>query len=158
MKKRSDTNLDRPDVPGIEISEAISPVQKAKVTAGDGNTIEIAVRTPSGGGPFPAVIFLHGGMAESHINGRIRETRIGALPTRFLAAGYVIVMSTYRTYEENSRDPGPIDDNVAVVSYVRKMPEVDARSVVVFGGSGGGRLALELSGLGEHTGLAAIAC
>ena len=156
MRRRQNSN--QPNVPRIPISEAISPVQKIKVTAEDGNTIEIAVRTPPREGPFPAIIFLHGGMKESSIDRRIRESKSGALPTRFLAAGYVIVVSTYRTYEDHSRDPGPIEDNVAVVKRVKNLPEVDPQSVVIFGTSGGGRLALELSGLGTRTGLAAIVC
>ena len=143
---------------GIEISERISPVKKVKVTAQDGNSIEIAMRIPPGKGPFPAVIFIHGGMSEGAIDNLRGALRGNPLCTRFLAAGYVSVHSTFRNYEEKSRDPGPILDNSAVIDYVKKMPEVDSESVVVFGSSGGGRLALELAGLGEHTGLAAIAC
>jgi len=158
MKRRQDISGNDLDIPGIEISEGLSPVQKVNVTAEDGNTIEIATRTPPGEGLFPAVVFIPGGMTEHDIVWRIHAAKTGPLQTRFLAAGYVIVLSTFRTYAENSRDPGPIQDNVAVVDYVKQMPEVDSKSIVVFGASGGGRLALELAGLGERTGLAAIAC
>jgi dipeptidyl aminopeptidase/acylaminoacyl peptidase len=158
MRRRQDSNRNRPHVPGIEISEERSPVQSVTVTAQDGNSIEVAVRMPPGDGPFPAVIFIHGGMRESDIDGRMGGAKGGALQTRLLEAGYVIVLSTFRTYELNSRHPGPIYDSVAVVDYVKTMPQVDGQSVVVFGASGGGRLALELAGLGARTGLAAIVC
>ncbi len=69
-----------------------------------------------------------------------------------------MAVSSYRTYADDSRDPGPIEDCVAIIDYVKKMPSVAADSIVVIGHSGGGRLALELCGLPERTGLAAIVC
>ncbi|MCP5111346.1 MAG: alpha/beta hydrolase, partial [bacterium] len=108
--------------------------------------------------PFPAVVVLHGGMSRRNINRLVSQSKRGPLCTRLLAAGYVVVVATYRSYEDKSRDPGPIHDCVAIVDHLRRMTDVDNESIVVFGHSGGGRLALELSGLGERTGLAAIAC
>lgn len=148
----------RSSVPGIHVPEEISPVRTVTITAEDGHTMEVAIRMPPGNGPFPAVIVLHGGMSHRNIDRLVAQSNSGALCTRLLAAGYAVVVSTYRSYEENSRDPGPISDNVAVVDYLKKMPQVDNESIVVAGNSGGGRLALELSGLGRRTGLAAIAC
>ena len=46
-------------------------------------------------------------------------------------------------------------DCLAIVAAVKKLPFVDGESVVVFGGSGGGSLALELA---ASTRLAAIVC
>ncbi|HMC11452.1 MAG TPA: prolyl oligopeptidase family serine peptidase, partial [Pirellulaceae bacterium] len=66
--------------------------------------------------------------------------------TRFLAAGFVTVVPTFRSREENPQTRDALDDCLAVVDYVRKMPTVDPKSVAVFGGSGGGSLGLELAG------------
>src|SRR5207247_9926989 len=66
--------------------------------------------------------------------------------TRFLAAGFVIVVPTFRSREENPQTRDALDDCLAVVDYMKKMPAVDPASVAVLGGSGGGSLALELAG------------
>ena len=143
-------------VPGLNIPETFSPVQLDTVSAEDGNEMDIAWRFPPGDGPFPAVIIIHGGMKYRDINARVAQAKSGPLQTRLLAAGYVIVQSSFRNYSARSRDPGPILDNIAVVDFVKGFPEVDKESVVVLGFSGGGRLALELAGFGSRTGLAAI--
>jgi len=143
-------------VPGLNIPETLSPVRLDSVSAEDGNLMEIALRFPPGDGPFPAVIIIHGGMKYRDINARVAQAKSGPLQTRLLAAGYVIVQSSFRNYSARSRDPGPILDNISVVDYVKALPEVDEESVVVLGHSGGGRLALELAGFGSRTGLAAI--
>src|SRR5213078_3830989 len=66
--------------------------------------------------------------------------------TRFLAAGFVIVVPTFRSREENPQSRDALEDCLAMVDYVKKMPAVDPQSVAVLGGSGGGSLALELAG------------
>ena len=55
-------------------------------------------------------------------------------------------MPTFRSREENPQTRDALDDCLAVVDYVKKMPVVDPKSVAVLGGSGGGSLALELAG------------
>ncbi len=149
-------STERFTVPGLDISETLSPVRLDSVTAEDGNIMEIALRVPPGDGPFPAVIVIHGGMKYRNINARTSQIQSNPLHTRLLAAGYAVVESSFRNYSERSRDPGPILDNIAVVDYTKGLPEVDQESVVVIGHSGGGRLALELAGFGSRTGLAAI--
>ena len=146
-----------PQLAGIPISEAISAVQRIAITASDGVVTEAALRLPPGEGPFPVVVLLHGGMSKRGIDSLVTQSEKGALATRLLAAGDGIVVGTYRSYEDRSRDPGPIEDCVAIIEYLKAMPKADNRSVVAFGHSGGGRLVLELSGLGARTGLAAIA-
>jgi len=74
--------------------------------------------------------------------------------TRFFAAGYVTVMATYQGLKEDPQDPRNLMDILAIVEQVKKMPDVDSGSVVVWGVSGGGSLALELAG---QTELCAIA-
>ena len=55
-------------VPGIEISEESSPITRVKVTAEDGNQIEVVIRMPPGDGPFPAIVLLHGGMSHQRVD------------------------------------------------------------------------------------------
>jgi enterochelin esterase-like enzyme len=66
--------------------------------------------------------------------------------TRMLAAGYAVVQATFRTYEQDVQSHGPIEDVRAVVHALAKAPGVDAKRVALFGGSGGGSIALELGG------------
>ncbi len=144
-------------LPGVHVPEEVSPVQRVKVTASDGVITEVALRLPPGAGPFPAVVVLHGGMSNRPIDSLVSQSQRGPLSTRLLAAGYGIVVGTYRTYADKSRDPGPIEDCLAIIGRLKELPEVDNQSIVAFGHSGGGRLVLELSGLGARAGLVAIA-
>ena len=143
-------------LPGVQVSQDVSPVQTVAITASDGHIIDVAVRLPAGDGPFPVVIILHGGTSNRNVDSLIAQSKEGPLSTRLLAAGYGILVGTYRTYEDNSRDPGPIEDCLAIIDYLMTLAQADNESIVAFGHSGGGRLVLELSGLGSRTQLAAI--
>ena len=143
-------------LPGVQVSQEVSPVKVVAITAPDGHINEVAVRLPPGEGPFPVVILLHGGVLNRDIDSLIVQSKEGPLSTRLLAAGYGILVGTYRSYEDDSRDPGPIEDCLAIVDYLKTLPQADNGSIVAFGHSGGGRLVLELSGLGSRTQLAAI--
>ncbi len=144
-------------LPGTHVPEEVSPVRRVEVVASDGVVTEVAVRMPPGRGPFSAVVLLRGGMSNRPIDSLVSQSQRGALSTRLLAAGYGIVVGTYRTYAEKSRDQGPIEDCLAIIGKLKQLPEVDSQSIVAFGHSGGGRLVLELSGLRTRAGLAAIA-
>jgi len=100
--------------------EGISPVKKIIVTAEDGNEVEVALRMPPGEGPFPAIIFLHGGLWRQLFD----RLRIGlmknSIHTSFLAEGYVTVAATYRTYWQCARETGAILDVLAIIDYVKK--------------------------------------
>ncbi len=77
----------------------------------------------------------------------------GPQSTRFLASGYVTVNALRRGSKRDPQAPDSVIDCLAVVEAVKEMPEVDPGSVVVFGHSGGGSIALELAG---ETRLAAV--
>ena len=119
------------------------------ITSSDGYVNEVAVRLPPGDGPFPVVILIHGGVWNRDIDSLVAQSQEGPLSTRLLAAGYGVVVGTYRTYADNSRDPGPIEDCLAIFDYLKALPQADNESIVAFGHSGGGRLVLELSWLGS---------
>ena len=135
------------------ISEEISPVEELSAHTQDGHEAIGVLRKPPGQGPFPAVVYIHGGLDPVEL----RWLKAFLLKTppmlRFLAAGYVTVAPTYRTRTEDPQAQDALRDNLAIIELVRKRPEVDPESVVVYGLSGGAELALDLAGV---AGLAAV--
>ncbi|HEY2413330.1 MAG TPA: prolyl oligopeptidase family serine peptidase [Pirellulaceae bacterium] len=129
-----------------QVSEAACPLQVTSIPGKAGNEVPVVVRQPPGMGRFPAVIALHGGLSPYRVEQLKDETLTRPNYTRFLAAGFVLVVPTFRSREENPQTRDALDDCLAVVDYVKKMPNVDPNSVAIFGGSGGGSLALELAG------------
>jgi dipeptidyl aminopeptidase/acylaminoacyl peptidase len=129
-----------------QVSESACPVQVVSIPGKAGNQVSAVVRQPPGSGPFPAMVLLHGGLSPYPHEKLKDESLTRPNYTRFLAAGFVIVVPTFRSREENPQTRDALDDCLAVVDYVKKMPAVDSKSVAVLGGSGGGSLALELAG------------
>ena len=113
---------------GISIPLSVSPIQELRTTAEDGRTAEASYRMPPGDGPFPAIVFEHGGLGYS--NQERRQSRLidGSVQTRFLSMGYVAVEGTKRDHNDNPTDPGPILDYKAIVDAVRNMEKVDSES------------------------------
>lgn len=104
-----------------------------------------AVRKPPGNGPFPAVLFLHGGLGQTDMSKLHENAMRQVTQARFLAWGYVTVCATRRSIQSDPLDRGVVTDTLAIVDAVRGLPEVDPNSVVLYGGSGGGTLALEVA-------------
>lgn len=154
---RGDGSDEKATVEPIVVSEEDSPLKTLSAIASDGNTIEVTYRAPKANRPLPAVIFIHGGLGQRRPHELIASAMSGSTPTRFLAAGYVAVSATFRTYGDKPLSRGPILDLIAIVREVKKLPEVDPESVVIFGGSGGGNIALELAGDKTAAPLAVIA-
>lgn len=73
------------------------------------------------------------------------SARDGATYTRLLAAGYVVVGPTYRSRDDDPQSPRSLQDVLATLEHVRRLPYVDPNSIVVGGCSGGADLALELA-------------
>lgn len=135
------------------VSEEACPLRQVTVKARDGYTTVAVLRKPPGKGPFPAVVYLHGTL-EHWPPERLERALRGQTLSRFLASGYVTVAPAFRGRDQNPQTREALWDCLAAIEYVKALPEVDARSVVVWGTSGGGSLALELAG---ETSLAAIA-
>jgi acetyl esterase/lipase len=128
-----------------KIPEKVSPLEVMSTPTSDKRTATAVVRKPPGKGPFPAMIYLHGGFRKQKVEMLKKWSTGMPTATRFLAAGYVTVMATYPGLEEDPQDPKNLVDILAIVKNVKKMPEVDSKSVVVWGVSGGGSFALELA-------------
>ncbi len=144
-----DGSDEKATVAPVIISEEASPIKTLKVTASDGNRIEFAYRPPMAGRPLPAIVFIHGSLGQSRIRELKESARSNLTHTRFLSAGYVAVAATFRTYVNEPVSRGPVLDLIAIVQEVQKLPEVDPDSVVIFGTSGGGSIALELAASDE---------
>ncbi len=129
-----------------EIPEKVSPLEIITAPTSDKRTATAVVRKPPGKGPFPAMIYLHGGWKKQPVETLKRWATEMPTVTRFLAAGYVVIVATYHGIEEDPQTPKALADILAIVEHVKKMPEVDSNSVVVWGQSGGGSFALELAG------------
>jgi len=131
------------------VSEDACPAEIVTIPGKAGNEVTIVVRQPPGSGPFPAIVLLHGGLSPYPTRQIKDESLTRPNYTRFLASGFVIAVPTFRSREENPQTRDALDDCLSVVEYVKKKPAVDPDSVAVFGGSGGGSLALELAGEGD---------
>lgn len=124
-----------------EVSETACPLEVISISTPDNHETTAVVRRPPGKGPFPAVVYFHGGSATFSADQLQSELR-GQTLSRFLAAGYVTVAGTGRPVRQISEN---IADGLAVVAHVKTLPEVDPKSVVVWGDSGGGSLALDIA-------------
>jgi dipeptidyl aminopeptidase/acylaminoacyl peptidase len=109
--------------------------------ARDGYRGQGILRKPPGDGPFPAVVVIHPGLVTWPSEFLRQVVSTGALPSRFLAAGYVVATMTYRSRDADLQSRVSLDDSLAAVEYLQKLPYVNAASVVVYGCSGGGALA-----------------
>ena len=123
------------------VSEEAAPLEPIAPTASDGNRGEGFLRKPPGPGPFPAVVLIHGGIVRWPSQ-RLRDYALGTWPSRFLAAGYVVAAITYRSRDVDPQSPDALNDALGAIDYLRSLPYVDGRSIVVNGTSGGGDLAL----------------
>jgi dipeptidyl aminopeptidase/acylaminoacyl peptidase len=136
------------------VSEQISPVKVITATARDGHVTHAVVRYPTSRGKLPAVVLSHGGLKQWTVEQLKKGVTEQPIPAYYLAAGYITVLTTWRDRREDPQAPGALWDCLAVVEEVRKLPQVDPKSIVAWGGSGGGSLVLELAG---ETDVAAVA-
>lgn len=130
----------------VEIPETESPIRTLETEASDGRAVRAFWRKPKGDGPFPAIVFIHGGLTQSPEEVLRRQLPVNPVITRMLAGGYAVAQATFRTYEQDVQSRGPIEDVRAVVQALAKSPGIDPRRIALFGGSGGGSIALELGG------------
>lgn len=106
---------------------------------GSGRALTATLFTPStGDGPFPAVVFVHGGgWMAGH---SVMHNRHAA---HLAADGFVALTINYRLMQE-ALWPAPVDDVAAAVAYLRANADelgVDPMRVAISGGSAGGHLA-----------------
>jgi dipeptidyl aminopeptidase/acylaminoacyl peptidase len=135
----------QPAVTRPVVSEKACPLETITPVASDGHRGLAVLRKPPGAGPFPVVVWFHGGLmtfALERLQGKARDLATGP---RFLAAGYVFVAPTYRSRDVDPQATDTVEDALATVEYLRKLPFIDRQSIVVGGCSGGGDLALQVA-------------
>jgi dipeptidyl aminopeptidase/acylaminoacyl peptidase len=134
------------------VSEDAAPIETIAPIARDGHRGQGFLRKPPGSGPFPAVVIIHGGLT-TRPSADVRAHALSAQPSRFLAAGFVVAVITYRSRDDDPQSTVSLADSLAAVEHVQRLGYVDRESVVVTGCSGGGDLALEV---GAATSVSAI--
>jgi dipeptidyl aminopeptidase/acylaminoacyl peptidase len=132
-----------------EISEETCPLEQIEPVARDGHRGLGFLRKPPGAGPFPVIFWIHGGLVTAPAE-KLRASALNLItPSRFLAAGYVVPVITYRSRDHDPQSRVSLEDCLAAVEHVRRMPFADPKSIVVYGCSGGGDLALEVAAATE---------
>jgi dipeptidyl aminopeptidase/acylaminoacyl peptidase len=127
------------------VSEDACPLEVIAPVASDGHRGQGVLRKPPGAGPFPAVVWIHGGLVTRPLDVLKELALHSANPSRFLAAGYVIAVITYRSRDHDPQATVSRDDCLAAIAHLRRLPYVDPRSIVIYGCSGGGDLAFEVA-------------
>jgi len=128
-----------------KVSEDVCPLVPFTPVARDGHRGVGFLRKPPGPGSFPAILFIHGGMVERPAETLKDHLLNAANPSRFLAAGYVVASITYRSRDDDPQSELSREDSLAAFEQVRRLPFVDPKSIVIYGCSGGGDLALEVA-------------
>lgn len=133
--------------------------QVATFEGAGGVTIAGYVRKPSGAGPFPIVILLHGGGPTARpVSADTEEARVRMLAEEavrasksmgrathppiadFLAQGWAIYSIDYRPRPRYTLDPLEWEDTAVAVNKARSFPFVDPKRMAMFGGSHGGHV------------------
>lgn len=136
------------------VSESDSPVQQTYVKTKDGLYVAAAIRKPRGNGPFPAIVMFHGapgGRGMEQLVGWSRGATGGPVWERFLQEGFVVAVADYRGGDWNTMNvpsttgsATAIDDGLAVIEHVKRLPYVDPARISLYGVSLGGNLVLYL--------------
>jgi acetyl esterase/lipase len=115
-----------------------------------GEDLRLDVVRPTGDGPFPAVLLLHGGGWQQGRRSDLESTA-RALADR----GYVAASADYRL-APRFRFPAPVEDASCAVRFLRTRAaawRLDPTRIAVWGDGEGGHLALMLALLGPSDGL-----
>lgn len=93
------------------------------------------LRKPTGDGPFPVVVMIHGGGVSK--DGTYALGRMKTAPTaNFIAEGWAVYSIDFRP--KSAFLPIEWDDAVLAVVTVKKLPFIDGKRVAMIGGSHGG--------------------
>ncbi len=128
----------RPRSPGPEMAKV-----EDRVIPGDGPDIPVRIYTPHGSGPFPGMVWFHGG---GWVVGNL-DTADGNARHVAAGAGCVVVSVGYRLAPED-KFPAAADDSYAATRWVAENAAsigVDPARIAVGGDSAGGNLAAVVS-------------
>nr|AGS57586.1 esterase/lipase 16 [uncultured bacterium] len=122
------------------------PIMKIKITRTtvlrDGYAIPVCIYHPEGEGPFPVMVYLHGGAF------CVNNPDVYGYVCRYFArfGGILVISPDYRLAPENPFPVGLEDSYAALEWAARKLPEIggDPARVSVCGDSSGGNFAAAL--------------
>ncbi len=123
--------------------------------AGPSGAIPVRIYTPEGIGPFPALVYFHGG---GWVLGSI-ETHDPICRELTQAVGCVVISVGYRLAPEH-QFPAPLEDCYASVCWVAQHAAAincDAQRIAVGGDSAGGNLAAAVALTAQDRGLPSLA-
>jgi dipeptidyl aminopeptidase/acylaminoacyl peptidase len=110
--------------------------QEVTIKSTDDTSLYACLQMPPGDGPFPAVIFIHGGYGGNPEYTRaLLEWNVAKL---LLQEGFVVVSTDYR-HDLKGKD---IDDIVTAFEYVSDLPYVEGDRIAYLGDSHGSYLAM----------------
>jgi len=111
-------------------------IQEWDIESYDGRVFYCCGMKPDGGGPFPAVVFIHGGYGDNQeYTRRLLDWSVAEL---LLREGFAVFSADYRV-DQSGRD---IDDVEAAFRFVGDLPFVNERRIAYFGDSHGAYLAI----------------
>ena len=137
-----------------EILERPPPGADRRIAYGDDPNQFGDLRLPSGSGPFPTAIVLHGGFWRA----RYDLLHIGHLCEALTRRGIATWSLEYRRVGQPGGGwPGTCEDVLAGAAMVNQLPELDPTRVISIGHSAGGHLALWLAAEGVLKGAVSLA-
>jgi dipeptidyl aminopeptidase/acylaminoacyl peptidase len=111
-------------------------IQELNVKSEDGRAIYCCYQKPEGNGPFPAVVFIHGGLGDNQEY--TRAMLDWSIADLLLQEEFVVFSTDYRV-DLSGKDIG---DVVAAFKFAAKLPYVDEQKIAYFGDSHGAYLAI----------------
>jgi acetyl esterase len=134
--------------------ESLAKVESRRIP-GPGGEIPLRIYTPEGSGPFPAIVFFHGG---GWVIGTL-DTHDGVCRQIAKRAGAVVVSVDYRLAPEHKFPAAPEDCYAATLWVAENAAKigVDACRLAVGGDSAGGNLAAAVSLMARDRGKPKIA-
>ena len=128
----------------------IGPVTNLEIAGGDGQPMKIRVYTPQGAGPFPVMLWTHGG---SFIRGTL--DLFDAVRRAFTKASRCIVVAVDQRLSPEAQFPAPLEDAYAALQWTAAHARElggDGASIGVAGESSGGNLAAAVTLLARDRG------
>ncbi|MCH8744610.1 MAG: alpha/beta hydrolase [Chloroflexi bacterium] len=142
-------NLARPRAKGPEVAGV-----EDRSIPGPQSQIPVRIYTPEGSGPFPALVWFHGG---GWVVGDL-DTADATARNLTVGSGCVVVSVDYRLAPE-TKFPGPAEDCYSATQWVAQNAatiQVDPGRIAVGGDSAGGNLAAAVSLMARDRGGLAI--
>jgi acetyl esterase/lipase len=126
-------------------------VDNTHVTLGDGRRVAVRIYTPKGDGPFPVILYIHGGgwvIADLDT--------YDSSPRALCNAAQAVVISTHYRQAPEFKFPASHDDVFAIYQWTLKNEEkrkYDSKRMAVVGESAGGNMAAAISLSAREKGL-----